>query len=401
MKYFLKSFSLQLCAFIAVIATLWMVYAAWNDTVNSGDPLSSSSWNTLVWKVSDMDNLMTFTWGRIGIWTSTPTRRLEVFNGDIYAAGTADVRVDNDRNFWWWDLSTRITGNSATDYFAVLTNGGQERLRVDASGNVGIGTSSPSMLLHTYSATTNSVAQFESGDPSVNIRFNDSNTTNTVLFWAEGNSAYIWHVSWGYKLHVLNSGDVGIGTDSPAGKLDVVGSIVTGDMWPNGSVTNTQEGVHLSPDGYGWFATTNVGWDYPLYAQQLTPGGGWLVYFVSEQTLVWTISTNGSSTSYNATSDLRLKENIVEIETPLNTLNEIRGVRYNWKNTGKQDIWVIAQEVEEVLPEIVLTNDNGIKSVDYSKLAPLLIEAIKELKSEKDSEIKKLQEEIEILKSNF
>ncbi len=57
----------------------------------------------------------------------------------------------------------------------------------------------------------------------------------------------------------------------------------------------------------------------------------------------------------------------------------MRGVTYDWKNSGKSDIGFIAEEVGEILPEIVAYEKNGVdaKSVDYSRVVPLLIEAIK------------------------
>jgi len=91
-----------------------------------------------------------------------------------------------------------------------------------------------------------------------------------------------------------------------------------------------------------------------------------------------------------ATSDKRLKENILNIPSALDKLEQINGVTYNWKeltpeeeqkihgNKG-QDIGVIAQEIEKILPELVSTRSNGYKAVKYDKIVALLIEAIKEL----------------------
>ena len=94
-------------------------------------------------------------------------------------------------------------------------------------------------------------------------------------------------------------------------------------------------------------------------------------------------------------SDKRYKDNIVNISNPLDKLNKINGVSFVWnetshKETGKKDIGVIAQEIEEVLPEIVETRDNGYKAVDYPKLTALLIEAVKEL----SDKVKKLEDGI-------
>ena len=91
-----------------------------------------------------------------------------------------------------------------------------------------------------------------------------------------------------------------------------------------------------------------------------------------------------------ATSDRRLKENIIPIPNSLCKVGEISGNTFDWKpltkeevqtihgNTGK-DVGVIAQEIEAVLPEAVTTRDSGYKAVNYEKIVPLLIEAIKDL----------------------
>ena len=94
-------------------------------------------------------------------------------------------------------------------------------------------------------------------------------------------------------------------------------------------------------------------------------------------------ATNDITAFYS--SDKRLKSNITNIESPLDKLNKINGVTFDWietpgvhSHTGS-DIGVIAQEIEEVLPDIVTTRDNGYKAVKYDKLVALLIESNKEL----------------------
>ena len=88
-----------------------------------------------------------------------------------------------------------------------------------------------------------------------------------------------------------------------------------------------------------------------------------------------------------ATSDKRLKDNIKPIENALDKVNKISGVTFQWnkisqKETGKKDVGVIAQEIEEILPELVETRSNGYKAVDYPKLTALLIEAVKDLSNQ-------------------
>jgi hypothetical protein len=87
---------------------------------------------------------------------------------------------------------------------------------------------------------------------------------------------------------------------------------------------------------------------------------------------------------FNSVSDLKLKTNIESIENALDTINKMDGYTFNWKNDGKKGIGVIAQEVAEILPDIVKTEEDGIKSVSYVSLIPVLIEAIKELSDKID-----------------
>jgi len=87
-------------------------------------------------------------------------------------------------------------------------------------------------------------------------------------------------------------------------------------------------------------------------------------------------------------SDERLKDNITPISEPLYKLSKVGGYTFDWndkQDTYKgHDVGVIAQEIEEVLPQVVTTRGNGYKAVKYEKIVPLLIESIKELKQEVD-----------------
>ena len=103
-------------------------------------------------------------------------------------------------------------------------------------------------------------------------------------------------------------------------------------------------------------------------------------------------ATNDITAFYS--SDVALKENIVEIPSALDMVDKIRGVFFDWKDdyieskggedgyfVRKHDVGLIAQEVEKVLPEIVGTRQDGIKAIKYDRLVPLLLQAIKELQA--------------------
>jgi hypothetical protein len=97
------------------------------------------------------------------------------------------------------------------------------------------------------------------------------------------------------------------------------------------------------------------------------------------------IRATGDITAFYS-SDIRLKENIQPIQNALEKVESISGNTYDWKEGYDEihshkgnDVGVIAQEIEEILPQIVTNRDNGFKAVQYEKIVPLLIEAIKEL----------------------
>lgn len=94
-------------------------------------------------------------------------------------------------------------------------------------------------------------------------------------------------------------------------------------------------------------------------------------------------------TDVNVTSDINLKDNINTIENALDKVDSLRGVSFDWKESGKKSIGVIAQEVEEVVPEVVATDEEGTKSVNYQAMVGLLIEAIKE-QQEQINELKQI-----------
>jgi hypothetical protein len=106
--------------------------------------------------------------------------------------------------------------------------------------------------------------------------------------------------------------------------------------------------------------------------------GSFLTAYVSSSAFTFTTSTGTlSATQFSSTSDVTKKKNIRPIENAIDITKKLQGVRFDWKDTGASSIGMIAQEVEKVLPELVVEND-GVKSVSYGNLVGVLIEAIKE-----------------------
>ncbi len=111
------------------------------------------------------------------------------------------------------------------------------------------------------------------------------------------------------------------------------------------------------------------------------------------------VVASGNITAY---SDARLKTNVKTIQQPIELVKRLRGVTFDWISTGEHSYGLIAQEVEEVIPELVMESESGtadgdehkvVKSVDYSKLVSVLIEAIKE----QDDKINRLEALVETL----
>jgi len=103
---------------------------------------------------------------------------------------------------------------------------------------------------------------------------------------------------------------------------------------------------------------------------------------VSTFTTVNATTVNGAT--INSTSDINLKDNIQIIDNSLDKIIRIEGVNFSWKKTGEESAGVIAQNVEEVLPQLIANGSDGFKSVNYNGLVGVLIEAVKELKKEID-----------------
>ena len=94
-------------------------------------------------------------------------------------------------------------------------------------------------------------------------------------------------------------------------------------------------------------------------------------------------------------SDERLKDNITPIDDPLSKVLSISGNTFDWNeksNKSGHDVGLIAQEINEVLPEAVTTRDNGYLAVDYQRVVPLLVEAIKRLTDKVDDLEQKLSD---------
>lgn len=106
-----------------------------------------------------------------------------------------------------------------------------------------------------------------------------------------------------------------------------------------------------------------------------------------------TLTVSADLIAYGSPSDKRLKENIKPINSALEKVSKLQGVTFDWKDKKrdkaydpdqgwKHDIGFIAQDVQKVIPELVRENKDGMLSMRHQGMAPILLEAIKELKAE-------------------
>ena len=170
------------------------------------------------------------------------------------------------------------------------------------------------------------------------------------------------------------------GTYSGDDSITTVGTIATG-TW-NGSVIASAyldaDTAHLSGTqtftGAKTFSASTASTTKTTGAVIVTGGVG----------IGGALNVGGDVVAY-ASSDRRLKDNVTNIEFALEKVGKLNGVTWDWNDNADElqkslpNVGVIAQEVEEVLPQLVITRDTGYKGVDYAKLNGLLIEAIKAL----------------------
>ncbi len=110
----------------------------------------------------------------------------------------------------------------------------------------------------------------------------------------------------------------------------------------------------------------------------------------------WGDGTSAIANEWNTFSSIRWKENIKPIDNALDKVKKLQGVYFDWKQTKKHDVGLIAEEVGKVIPEVVDFEEDGkyAKGLDYAKLVSVLIEAIKE----QQRQIEGLKKEISELK---
>lgn len=184
-----------------------------------------------------------------------------------------------------------------------------------------------------------------------------------------------------------SAGYVGVGTSEPVTALHIVA--------PGDAVTATSTlGTTIAGKSQGGFGVGVLGWASSSTGQTAGVVGrsdspdGVGVRGLAMMPTGFDFYAQGAGVDYGAPSSRRWKSNIRPIDDPIAKLCRIRGVYFTWDQAhgGRHDIGMIAEEVGTVMPEIVQYEANGIDAIgmDYGKLSPLLVEAVKALQADND-----------------
>jgi hypothetical protein len=200
---------------------------------------------------------------------------------------------------------------------------------------------------------------------------------------------------------LVTAGNITLGTDSVAGNVltpsDVLAFTVDSNSNTSGTPNiqfkvGTSEKMRLTSSGnlfVGATTTISTGNGFSVSSTgqvrigRASTGVIKQIVFSNPNDEVGSISTSGSATAFNTSSDYRLKEDLQDF-TGLDMISKIPVYDFKWKSDKSRSYGVMAHELEEVLPQAVTGEKDAeqMQSVDYSKIVPLLIKSIQELKKE-------------------
>ena len=292
------------------------------------------------------------------------------------------------------------TGDTNTGIFfpaadtIAFSEGGAEAMRIDSSGQVGIGTTSP---LGKLKVTVGDVAPAASGNMNTGVVIESDPASRSLNLGANNSAGYSW-INAAFSnnsgtpdnlvlmtgatehLRINSSGNVGIGTTNPASKLTVAsGDIKISDNFGIGA----GGGAQIIYNGTSQF----LRFDTASTERLRIDSSGSLI-------LAGSTAQKASGTTWSNPSDIRIKKNIRDYEKGLDSLMQVR-VR-EWEYNGKagtvadtKSMGVVADEVETILPDTVSTykaklnpedeEDSDIKKFDATEITWLLVKAVQEL----------------------
>ena len=306
--------------------------------------------------------------GNVGIGRTTMDERLHIQNGN----DAINFKASNaSGGYATFGLDSAATSDGRITWTNALIFGasGTERMRIDASGNLLVGTTSANGRLTVNSGTAALMTSFTSTD-----------TNGGYIYFASegGGKGYIgtsYHLLTGtptddyFAIRGENGLDFAV-SSTRCMRIDSSGYLLVG-------VTSSVNGGHEFKIGSGTVSTFTTNSTTATNMCVMRNGNG----------NVGSITTNGSATAYNTSSDYRLKENVVPMDNASDRVLALNPVRFNFiADPDKTVDGFLAHEAQEVVPEAVHGVKDGVddegnpvyQGIDQSKLVPLLTKALQE-----------------------
>jgi hypothetical protein len=339
--------------------------------------------------------------GNIGIGTTSPSRKLQV---------AGDLRVDGLSS--GTSVSFGGTGDFAID--APGVDGGRFIVK-HSSGNVGIGTNSPVQPLQVNGQVLFRTTTADGGKNRFQlIPGGSSDAANLYLYYGNSGDGTLSVRINAQGNSYFNGGNVGIGTTSPTGKLNVeaagnhlhlrANTATAGKYWNFDITANNQlfiinnggTGINIKDNGRVGIGNTSPAGQLDILTSNETmiklrnseaTSGKDRDFKLDDNNKFEILDNNGTgvslsqgSGSWSSESDERLKENIIELDNVLENINNLRAVKYNYKNGNDTKIGFIAQDWQKDFSEVIEEGEH--LSMKYTETIPVLLKAIQELKKE-------------------
>jgi len=319
-----------------VLGTSTLSSSAHTDRVAKVNVLSGSAHTDRIAKVAILS---------ASLHTATLKNTTDTFTGNLDVIG----RVSGSADFQGSDINILHWGSVSASLASVSAAAGASDVTINNNVNNRVLTATGTDALNGETALTWDGTSLQAGGTKIrNFGTSDTDIT-TVLPTALSGSI----------LEGFNGGSLVIGLRDDTFGQDAFSIIGGGGQYYNtGNYTHKLFSVSGSGD------VTTLG--------KITTGGNLDV--------TGTITATSDITAYYS-SDRRLKDNITKITNPIQKVQAIGGYEFDWNSLSEKeghDVGVIAQEIESVLPELVVNRDNGYKAVRYEKIVALLIEAIKD-----------------------
>ena len=296
--------------------------------------------------------------------SASPADGDELFR--IYGYGDDDAGNATE-GFLALATMTDVSNGSEDSKVQMLTYGGgsQRDTLTLAGSHVGIGTSSPASPLHVKGL----------GDTYVTLQAAATDGNTAILMQNSGGTQEA------FILYDTDDNNLQFGSSSAerarfsSGGFFLVGTTTTNSF---GVEIGQAKGVQCSAISAGSIGYSTVAsGNHTYFGAKFHNSGG---------NVVGSITVSNSDTAYGTSSDYRLKENVIALEDGLNRLNQLKPVKFNWKESGKESEGFIAHEVQEVFSDAVTgekdaVNGEGIiqgQEMDYGRITPLLVKAIQE-----------------------